>query len=131
MITIFERAPTVEEYLLLRRSVGWRVPEAGTCEAPLARSLFSVVAHEADNGVVAMVRLVGDGLYALVADAVVIPDFQGRGLGRRLVARVVDWAERQGIQHIAVAADNTVAEFYLRGAFEDCGTRYLRLRAPK
>lgn len=51
-----------------------------------------------DGRLVGLLRLVGDGAYILhVADLMVHPDCQGRGVGRQLVQMAIDYATREGV----------------------------------
>ena len=56
------------------------------------------------------------GLSALVEDVAVVPDWQGKGLGRRLINAVGEWAVRQGASRVQLLADrnNTPAHSLTR-----------------
>lgn len=71
MSVISERVATVSEYQYLRRAVNWVVPPEDACRSALAASLHGVVGHDADGIPVYMGRIIGDGLYGIVADLVV------------------------------------------------------------
>lgn len=89
--TIERRVPTPEEHRRLAEAVGWThgfhwpsVPSS------LERSLFGVVAM-AGGEAVAMGRVVGDGaLYFYIQDVAVDPDWQGQGIGRRIVEALLE-----------------------------------------
>ena len=74
-----------EEYMELRRKVNW-------CEFPLEEAQAGIdnsymINCARDNGkAVGVVRLLWDGGYiAFLSDAIVDPDYQGQGIGSRLV----------------------------------------------
>lgn len=46
----------------------------------LSRSLYSVTAVDGYR-IVGMARLTGDGVYDLIVDVVVMPQYQGKGIG--------------------------------------------------
>ena len=78
--------PTLEDYLHLRAASGLTPKTAEQGEAALAGSwCWSVVQHQ--GRAVAMGRVIGDGgWYFHIADMATLPEHQGRGLGRRVLA---------------------------------------------
>lgn len=91
---LVERDPTVEEYQRLRRAVGWGEMTKEGVATGLPAALYSVVV-EHDDDVVGCGRVVGDGgLYFYVQDVIVLPGFQGRGLGGRIMGAVMGYLER-------------------------------------
>lgn len=88
IVEIVERIPTVSEYQFLRASVGWHNHEATIVERSLQNSLYSVCAIERDR-VVGFGRVVGDGyLYFYLQDVMVLPDYQGRGIGYKIAEKI-------------------------------------------
>lgn len=91
-VIIEDRLPTPQEHRRLAEAVGWaHAFDWPSQPASLAGSTLGVVAVDADGETVGMARVVGDGVkYFMVQDVVVLPDRQGRGIGRALLARVLD-----------------------------------------
>lgn len=87
---IVRRLPTPEEHRRLAEAVGWSAAfDWETVPASLQGSLAGVVAVQ-DGDVVGMGRLVGDGaMYFYVQDLVVLPEFQGAGIGKAIVAALL------------------------------------------
>ena len=85
-IRIEPRVPTSEEHRRLAERVGWaHAFHWPSVPASLDGSLFGVVAMAGDEPV-GMGRLVGDGAHFFyVQDVAVDPDWQGRGIGQRMV----------------------------------------------
>jgi len=117
--SVVDRMPTPEEHRRLAEAVGW----AGSFHweslpASLDGSLAGVVA-ESDGRVVGMGRLVGDGaLYFYVQDVVVMPEYQGVGLGAALLDRLLDHVERLAPAHAFVglfATDAALPLYQSRG----------------
>ena len=80
---------TVEDYNTLRVSVGWQPIMPEQAAAGLLGTAFLVVALEGGR-TVGMARLICDGGYiAFLADVVVLPDYQGQGIGRAMMERVM------------------------------------------
>ena len=78
---------TAEQYNALRRAVGWtQIPRA---QAQHALDHSRVCAAYVDGNPVAMARLVSDGVYAILADVVVDPAHQGKGIGRQIVQQAL------------------------------------------
>lgn len=76
--------PRPREYCELRLAAGLSSKTVGAAEVGLPRSLYSVVVRR-DRDLVAMGRLVGDGLHVQVVDIAVHPDHQGQGLSRKVM----------------------------------------------
>jgi len=80
---------TPADYAMLRASAGWYALSAPQVEAALAHSAFLVAARDGAR-TVGMTRLMSDGGYfAAVLDVVVLPEYQGRGIGREMMSRAV------------------------------------------
>ncbi|MGF7144560.1 GNAT superfamily N-acetyltransferase [Anaerotaenia torta] len=82
------------DYFSLRQCIGWdNLSQEQTIQA-LKKSLYDIVAIDKER-VIGMGRLIGDGLYYIIADVIVIPEYQGKGIGSELIKRIVDYADRQ------------------------------------
>ncbi|MDE5878885.1 MAG: GNAT family N-acetyltransferase [Desulfovibrio sp.] len=84
-----------EEYCFLRKAVAW--PELPLEEAAegLAHSAFIAACHR-DGAIIGAVRIVWDhGYIAYFSDLMVLPAWQGRGIGKNLARRALDWVEKQ------------------------------------
>ncbi|MCM1244947.1 MAG: GNAT family N-acetyltransferase [Roseburia sp.] len=91
----FQHEINVEEYNRLRESVDFiRItPERAKCA--LKNSLYRIIAVDGDTPV-GMARVVGDGGYVFfICDVIVHPQYQSKGLGRKLIERVLAWLEAQ------------------------------------
>lgn len=98
-IVIEQRIPTPEEHRLLAERVGWtHAFHWPSMPRSLDASLLGAVALDGERAI-GMGRVVGDGvLYFYIQDVVVDPDYQGRGIGQRIVEALL-----QGIRHVAPA----------------------------
>ena len=71
-----------------------------------------------DGEQVAVARIISDrATFAWLCDVYVDPAHRGRGLGRRLAAWSVGWAERHGVQRI-VLATRDAHDVYVSAGFE-------------
>ncbi len=95
MIKIKENVLTASEFNFLFNSVGWIAPaEKQTAEA-LENTLctFSVFY---DDTLVGMGRLLGD--YAMsyyVKDVAILPEYQGKGIGKKLMEHMIAYVKKQ------------------------------------
>ncbi len=117
---LVERLPTVAEYRDLRRLSGLSEKSPEAAERGLPATLFAVVI-EADGGPVGMGRVIGDGGTAYqVVDIAVLPPHQGQGLGKRIVAALVDWlrATAPKSAYVSLIADGPAKDLYAQYGFE-------------
>lgn len=106
--------PQTQEFGDLRSLIGWNNPSSSELENSINSSLFWVtVYHKAD--LIGTGRVVGDGaMYFYVQDVIVHPDFQGLGLGNRIMEQIEDYLKRtckQGAT-IGLFAAQGKEEFY-------------------
>ena len=125
-----ENLLTFKDYVNLRESVGWRNDTKEQAIYALAHSLYKITAVE-DGQAVGMGRLLGDGLYYLVADVVVRPEYQGKGIGSGIMKKILAYVETQtpiqGRASVQLIAAKGKEAFYERMGFkriphENCGT---------
>jgi len=113
-VTVIElRRPTVDEYVSLRRSVGWRIPAVRDVERAVEATTFSAIATDGAT-VVGLGRVVGDGaFYNFVVDLIVRPEAQRRGVGRLLLSTLErEAARRSSTGVLQLVADQDVTPFY-------------------
>lgn len=81
---------TGEEYNELRVSVEWRPISEGQAERGLAHTTFLAAVRDGDR-IVGMGRMLFDfGYTAYLGDVIVRPEYQGQGIGRQIVQRLID-----------------------------------------
>ncbi|MFD9903775.1 GNAT family N-acetyltransferase [Streptomyces sp. NPDC059063] len=113
--------PSVETYLRLRVESGLsaRAPEAA--RIGLANTWHAVTVYCADEPV-GMGRVIGDGGCVFqVVDICVLPDHQGRGLGKQIMAALVDELERRAPKsaYVSLIADGDARFLYEKFGFRD------------
>ena len=81
---------TAEEYMSLRKTAGWvqfPLEEAQIC----IDNAYMVMCVRDDDKAIGVVRLLWDGGYiAFLSDVVVDPEYQGQGIGRKLVESCIE-----------------------------------------
>jgi len=86
-----ERNPSTEEYLNVRNSVTSDVPGKDVVEIALKNSLFAVCAIWQEQ-VIGYGRVIGDGgMYYYIQDVFVMPDHQGKGVGREIMNAIMNY----------------------------------------
>lgn len=117
---LVERTPTVAEYRALRQLVGLSAKTEEAATAGLPNTLFAVVI-EHEGQAIGMGRVIGDGGTAFqVTDIAVLPEHQKRGLGKRIVAALVDWlkANAPASAYISLIADGPAKDLYAQYGFK-------------
>ncbi|RYE85858.1 MAG: N-acetyltransferase [Hyphomicrobiales bacterium] len=117
---LVERTPTIKEFCDLRRLSGLTPKSAEAAARGLPNGLFAVVV-EAGSKAVGMGRVIGDGgtAYQLV-DIAVLPEHQGNGLGKRIVAALVDWLQANAPKsaYVSLIADGPAKDLYAQYGFK-------------
>ena len=92
-MVIEERNPSYDEYKTLRDAVGWGQTDETSTTKALNNTLYSLVALES-NEVVGIGRVIGDGgLYYYIQDLIVCPNCQGKGVGKKLMAKLMEFIQ--------------------------------------
>ena len=113
----------VEDYKRLIKSAGWKILSDKQHKKALEYSMFLSVAKVGEE-VVGIARLVGDyGTHGLIADVVVLPEYQGKKIGRQLINNIIkhvsDFLEEGEQFLIELLPENGKRNFYL-----NCGFKY-------
>lgn len=91
-ITVAQELPTVDEYCGLRVDAGLSAMDPVAAVDALPRSLHAVTIRR-DGRLIAMGRVVGDGLHVQVCDIAVQPEFQGQGLSRIVMENIMGFID--------------------------------------
>jgi GNAT superfamily N-acetyltransferase len=117
---LVERLATLEEYLRLREAVGWICQDIKATKIGLHNSLFSVCMIYKDE-VIAYGRVVGDGgIYFYIQDVIVLPKFQGKGIGKQIMNAIMNYLEKNHHPNafIGLMAAKGVTGFYEKFDFK-------------
>lgn len=84
-----DRAPTLEEYMEMRRAVNFTVLSERIASNALNNAFHITTVR--DNGrAIGMIRVLSDGSYAnYITDVMVIPEYQHKGIGKELMRRTM------------------------------------------
>lgn len=113
----------------LFQKIEWKHRKAAEIEAAFKNSTTTLFVFK-DQQIIAFGRIVGDGrYYAMLADIVVDPDYQGQGLGRYLVTTLNNQLENYHFVNLSAApgADN----FYKSMGWKKQTTAFIWPQGPK
>ena len=112
--------PSVDDYRRLRRVSGLSEKTQAAAEAGLPNTWFAVTMRY-QGGVVGMGRVIGDGGTAFqIVDIAVEPAHQGKGLGKRIMAALVEHIQAKAptTAYISLIADGDARHLYAKFGFE-------------
>nr|WP_317355591.1 GNAT family N-acetyltransferase [uncultured Agathobacter sp.] len=125
-----ENSLTYQEYVSLRSSVGWNNFAEEQVSNSISKSIYNITVVD-DNRTIAMGRLIGDGIYYLIVDIVVNPEFQGNGIGSKIIDMLLAYVDDRtpigGRSSVQLIAEQGKEEFYIKKGFkliphEFCGS---------
>ncbi len=125
-----ENQLTYEEYTSIRSQVGWNNFFEEQTRRSIANSLYIITIREI-NQVVAMGRLIGDGMYYMIVDVMVAPEHRHQGIGSMVIDKLLEYVEKEtpngGRASVQLIAEKGKEEFYLKKGFkliphEQCGS---------
>jgi GNAT superfamily N-acetyltransferase len=94
----------------------------------LAHALAYAAAYDGDR-LVGFVRLAWDGgVHSFLLEPTVHPEYQRRGIGKELVARVVAVARERGLEWVHVDYDAALTPFYAACGFVPTDAGLIKLR---
>ena len=118
-IVLVERFPGVDDYLRVRAAAGMHAKSREAAERALPNTLYGV--HLARDGeVVGMGRVIGDnGCFFTVVDIAIVPELQGQGLGKRVIAALDAWliANVPPSAYVTLVADGDAKYLYSKFGF--------------
>ena len=93
MITLVANHIGVDTYLWLREAVGFKKLTRTQAVKALKNSLYVVAAY-ADDRIVGMGRIVGDGaVICYIQDLMIHPDYQKAGVGSKIIENLIAFVE--------------------------------------
>jgi GNAT superfamily N-acetyltransferase len=112
--------PEKDQFFNLFESTGWneKYQLAGEqLHQALQHSWYSISAYDGDR-LVGFGRVISDGmLHALIVEMIVLPDYQGQGIGSRILNDLVTRCKSNGIRDIQLFCAKGKAGFYEKHGF--------------
>lgn len=94
MYNYIENIMDYKTYFSLRESVGWNNYSEVQAKEAIQKSIYTVAAQENGENI-GMARLIGDGIYYIVADVIVKPEYQGHGIGTCMIDMICSYVEER------------------------------------
>lgn len=124
-IRLIEQTPDTDTYLNLRAAAGLSSYASEAADIGLKNSLHSVMLFDKDRPI-GMGRLVGDGgCFVQVTDIIVLPDYQGRGLGKKIMEALTSFIETRlpPSVYVSLIADVPANHLYEKFGFRETAPR--------
>jgi ribosomal protein S18 acetylase RimI-like enzyme len=120
---LIEFFPQAKAYVRIRQAAGLSLVSYQAAVRGLPNTLFGVSILLGEK-VVGMGRVIGDGgcLYHVV-DIAVIPEHQGRGLGKRIMNAIMDYIEEDALPTAYISLIADAPDFYRKYGFRSVGPR--------
>ena len=116
---LIAETPSVDDYRRLRVVAGLSPKSQAAAERGLPNTWFAVVVRKGGEAV-GMGRIIGDGgLFFQIVDIAVEPGHQGKGLGKAVVAALVEKLRTDGRgAYVSLIADGEANRLYAQYSFE-------------
>lgn len=118
---VINEFPGVDDYRRIRTTAGLKDRSADAVEKGLQGTWFGVsIIH--GNATVGMGRIIGDGgCFFQIVDIAVLPEHQGKGLGKKIMAALTAHLEAHApvSAYVSLIADGRANELYRQYGFTD------------
>jgi N-acetylglutamate synthase-like GNAT family acetyltransferase len=120
-IDLKEMLPSIDDYWILFGTTGWNEEyrfSKSELEKAIKNSWFSISAFKSGK-LIGFGRIIADGIHhALIVDLIVHPDHQCKGIGSRILERLVKKCRDSNIRDIQLFAAGEKYQFYEKQGFE-------------
>lgn len=129
-VELVDNVLTAEDFVRLKIAAGFIDRPIEQAEKALKNGLFNVSAI-CDGKVVGMGRLVGDGaMYWYLQEIIVLPEYQGKGIGKSIVNRLLEHIKNTAIPGTNVSVGLTAVKgkepFYEKLGFTGIATGMIK-----
>ena len=119
-VHLIHAIPSPQEWMALRRSVGWATFPDDAVKKSLAATPFCVCAYDGET-LVGMARILGDGVISFyIGNVMIHPDYQNSGVGKAILNEIMAYL-REHAAPGAIASLLSIKgkkEFYTQFGFE-------------
>lgn len=110
----------IDSILKLYRDAGWWKEEYDPKEIPrLIESsfIFIIGLSKETQEIIAMGRVISDGVYGIIQDLCVLKKYRGKGIGKLLIDFMIDSAKNAGLFRIILVAEPGTEFLYQKSGF--------------
>lgn len=129
-IIVSEKKPSIEEYIYLRNSVGWKLLQHDRIEKGLNNSTYCVCVKDQDK-IIGFGRIIGDGgTVFYIQDIIVIPSYQKQKIGTLIMKKLMNYIDKNCVNDaiVALIAKDELDNFYKKFNFTyNQNNRFYRL----
>jgi GNAT superfamily N-acetyltransferase len=122
-IALVESFPDVDDYRRLRSVAGLSPRSEAAATRGLVNTLYGV-SLVLDGNTTGMGRIIGDGgCFFVVVDIAVQPEYQRRGLGKRIMGALDAWLRANAVDssNVSLFADGDARHLYAQYGFVETG----------
>jgi GNAT superfamily N-acetyltransferase len=123
--------PSIADYRRLRVASGLSPKSLEAATAGLPNTLFAVVIRK-DGEAIGMGRIIDSGLFFQIVDIAVDPAHQGHGLGKAIVATLVEHLHKIALPgaYISLIADGEAHRLYAQYGFQPTAPASIGMYLP-
>jgi GNAT superfamily N-acetyltransferase len=118
-IEIVNRKPSIEEFVMLRKSAGWGIPEDKFIQKGIDNTVCWICA-EVDGKIIGFARIVGDFSFTfLILDVVVLSEYRNQGVGTSIMENIMGYLHENASDgsYIALMSAKGKEPFYEKFGF--------------
>ena len=100
-------------------------------EKQAARHSTFITARE-HNNLIGLIRIIGDSTYEYyISEVMVLPEYQGKGIGTKLMNSTLDYCKKDGFMKIFLTAAKGREKYYRRFGFKITNYNVMRILSKK
>lgn len=116
---IIKDAPSVEDFIMLRKETGMSPRSIAGAHAGINNSWYAIHIRRRD-ATIGMGRIIGDGgCTFIISDVAVLPEFQGKGIGTAIIRTLMDYFKKNAPEkaYLTLMADGDAKYLYKKFGF--------------
>jgi GNAT superfamily N-acetyltransferase len=115
-----ELSPAKEDFIKLHQTTGWNAKGLYTYDqlyTAICNSWYSISIYH-NRKLIGFGRIISDGIYqTLICDVMVHPEYQGQGIGKKIIEALLKKCEEEGIKWVQLFCAKGKQEFYHKLGF--------------
>lgn len=111
--------PTKDAFYALYQTTNWNRFNADELHLALQNSWYMVsVFDDEQHRLIGFGRIISDGIYqTFIGDVIVLPEYQGRGIGKGIMTRLIEYCREQSIRWVQLTCAQGKRAFYEKLGF--------------